>query len=119
MLNTQYAKPFLRHVHFLQVVQSKCSNLHVYTCMYCIIKIEKFTLEKQTQTLGYECTLKGISSPIYLYTRDFYVLNHFNKSIPCFFFKNYCHKKYRIIQSSCIPHKNMYLWSPYKAKYVQ
>lgn len=86
MLNTQYAKPFLRHVHFLQVVQSESSNLHVYTCMYCIIKIEKFTLEKQTQTLGYECTLNGISSPIYLYTRDFYVLNHFNKSIPCFFF---------------------------------
>lgn len=87
MLNTQYAKPFLRHVHFLQVVQSESSNLHVYTCMYCIIKIEKFTLEKQTQTLGYECTLKGISSPIYLYTRDLYVLNHFNKSIPCFFFE--------------------------------
>lgn len=51
MLNTQYAKPFLRHVHFLQVVQSESSNLHVYTCMYCIINIEKFTLEKQTQAL--------------------------------------------------------------------
>lgn len=51
MLNTQYAKPFLRHVHFLQVVQSESNNLHVNTCMYCIIKIEKFTLENKHRLL--------------------------------------------------------------------